>query len=410
MKKKVIIVGGGITGCVTALYLSNKKFDVSIYDQKKKIGGVLNDFHHGEEIFFNGCQYLNPDEKWFKKIFKLFNLDLKIFEHKYSSLTIFKNNSIHEKNYAIPIFNNSKNKIKLNEIEVLNLKNRINQYPKKIAKFLIDHLEKFNLNLDLLAPHNASQFYIPRVTILGQEKKLLKLKTKNKYDELFAVQRKLIFGNKKIKASIPKKGYDNFFQKFSKILEKKKVKIFLKKPVNPIWKNEKLHLKINNSEIITADHIIWTGNPTKLIENITLKKLDSAPMKIIQYSFNTKKFLNYKYTHIFSKSSSFLRFYTYKIMNKNKASLECIFEKKDIKKVKQEINKLLKKLGLKFKISKEKIYQNLSIRYSLITLKDELLINNLKDKTKQSNLICGPWDIDGRDNKINYILEKISKI
>jgi hypothetical protein len=97
-------------------------------------------------------------------------------------------------------------------------------------------------------------------------------------------------------------------------------------------------------------------------------------------------------------------------MNKNKASLECIFKKKDIKKVKQEINKLLKKLGLKFKISKEKIYQNLSIKYSLITLKDELLINNLKNKTKQSNLICGPWDIDGRDNKINYILEKISKI
>lgn len=73
-----------------------------------------------------------------------------------------------------------------------------------------------------MTPSSISQFFLSRVTILGKEKDILKLKKNKIYDQLFAVQRRHIFNNENFIASIPKKGYDRFFKKFSKILEKKK--------------------------------------------------------------------------------------------------------------------------------------------------------------------------------------------
>ena len=78
--------------------------------------------------------------------------------------------------------------------------------------------------------------------------------------------------------------------------------------------------------------------------------------------------------------------------------------------VKQEINALLKDMQINYIIDKEKIFKNSSIRFSLVTENDSRLFSQLKRQSKKSNLICGPWEICGRDKKIDYILDKISKL
>ena len=57
-----------------------------------------------------------------------------------------------------------------------------------------------------------------------------------------------------------------------------------------------------------------------------------------------------------------------------------------------------------------KIFKNSSIRFSLVTENDSKLFSKLKRQSKKSNLICGPWEIYGRDKKIDYILDKTSKL
>ena len=37
--KKIVIVGGGITGCVSAIYCAQLGFKVEIYEKKKFFGG-----------------------------------------------------------------------------------------------------------------------------------------------------------------------------------------------------------------------------------------------------------------------------------------------------------------------------------------------------------------------------------
>ena len=42
-KKHIAVVGGGITGCVTALLAAKKGLDVSLYEISDSLGGVLKD-------------------------------------------------------------------------------------------------------------------------------------------------------------------------------------------------------------------------------------------------------------------------------------------------------------------------------------------------------------------------------
>ena len=62
--KKAVVVGGGITGIATALYLNKKNFNVSIFESKDKIGGILRDTQFNNEIYYSNCQYLNKNSKW----------------------------------------------------------------------------------------------------------------------------------------------------------------------------------------------------------------------------------------------------------------------------------------------------------------------------------------------------------
>ena len=73
MKKKVAIIGSGITACACAAYLSDKNYKVEIYEKKNVIGGVLRDISLKKKIFLCGPQYFE-DSEWLKFFLKDSNL------------------------------------------------------------------------------------------------------------------------------------------------------------------------------------------------------------------------------------------------------------------------------------------------------------------------------------------------
>ena len=82
---KIVIIGGGISSCVLALFLLKNKHQVEIYEKKEDLGGILNDYNIDKEIFFRGCQYLDVDNLWFEQFCKEVKEHLNIFEHSYGS-------------------------------------------------------------------------------------------------------------------------------------------------------------------------------------------------------------------------------------------------------------------------------------------------------------------------------------
>ena len=66
--KKIFIIGGGFSGCVSALLLSELGYKVSLFEKSEKLGGASKDIVFDKQIFFNGPHYFNPNSKWLKII------------------------------------------------------------------------------------------------------------------------------------------------------------------------------------------------------------------------------------------------------------------------------------------------------------------------------------------------------
>ena len=103
MKKKIVIIGGGIIGCLTAIYLKQNNHDVTIIEKGSNLGGVLSDHKYQNQIYLKGTQYLDADSEWFKMLINLVN-DVKIFEYDYGSFTNFGTSKINSSDYALPVF------------------------------------------------------------------------------------------------------------------------------------------------------------------------------------------------------------------------------------------------------------------------------------------------------------------
>ena len=57
MKKKIIIVGGGITGSALSSIIDNKKFDIEIFDNSKTLGGIIKDINIDGDFFLMAVIY-----------------------------------------------------------------------------------------------------------------------------------------------------------------------------------------------------------------------------------------------------------------------------------------------------------------------------------------------------------------
>ena len=49
-KKKIAIIGSGITACACAMMLSKKKYKVEIYEKRRKIGGIIREIKNEKNI------------------------------------------------------------------------------------------------------------------------------------------------------------------------------------------------------------------------------------------------------------------------------------------------------------------------------------------------------------------------
>ena len=73
-KKKISIIGGGITGCAIAAHFKKKNYDVKIFEKKGYLGGILRDQESKNNFFLKGCQYLENNTSWIDSLKKEFSI------------------------------------------------------------------------------------------------------------------------------------------------------------------------------------------------------------------------------------------------------------------------------------------------------------------------------------------------
>lgn len=412
--KKIILVGGGISSCILAIFLKDKNHKVEIYEKTNSLGGVLKDYNFNDNIFFKGIQYFDVQNEWHEKFIKLFKKEFKIFEHIYGSFSEIDNKKYSTFNFAAPYFKKINLKTlptlhKLKKNKRISLEDRLSFYGPKEKSFLLNIIKRHKLDAKKISFNSAIALQMDRIAYLESTKEIIDLKKKFIFDDLYAIERFRIF-NEKLIATLPKKGFSNFLISLEKILKQKGIKIFLKQKIEPVWKGNKLCL-FSNDKFISNDHVIWSGDPSKLIQSYNGKELDSMFTRFIQVHSNiiSSNFEKNIYFQIFSEKSNITRIYLYEINNQKKISLECIVHPVNEKKILDEAAKILENFKIKIKINKNTIHQKIDTRFNILSVKDEKIIKIFLDKTKKSNLLNGAWLYYGRDNKISHFIKILNE-
>ena len=168
----------------------------------------------------------------------------------------------------------------------------------------------------------------------------------------------------------------------------------------------------NRNKKINFDYSIWCANPVPLIKSSNLGVLDNPVVNVLVLSMNVKlkEFLdNNLYLQVFSKKYNLFRIFIYKVEKKIKLSLEIIFDKKINKE--KEINFAIKTL------KQHKIFvdnydhetEKKEIRHMLFSVNDFKKFKEYEHSQFSGKILSGGWQLIGRENKINYIINNINK-
>lgn len=418
MKKKknynISIIGGGISGCITALLLSKLGHEVTLFEKKNTLGGTIGDINNDEENFLNGPQYFDDNSLWLKEIKKL-----KIFKNHFynfygsykfnkKKMNIFKSyndlfdNELTNDLFAQPITNKKFTNLNNLKKKVL-LKDRLNSYQANVRKPIEDWCQNFSKKYNNLHESCSEVLSVTRILFLKDQKLIKKLKNNNKNaNKLLG----LPIIAKEDKFSIPKNGYNDFFNSLEKIL-RKKVKIKLNSKIKVI-KNDNGNIKLyNDSELIRSDKIIWAGNPIPLLNNLGYGSFDNPVVRTKVYCANLKFKKKYSsqnfYIQVFSKKTNIFRIYIYKLKNKFKITIETFVNERFEKLNKKLLIKILKKFDIEVEIS-EAFIEKKEIRHVLITESDYNKFLKFEKEYKNKKIIGGGWHLFGRDKKIDYIM------
>lgn len=407
MKKKIAIIGGGITACACALYLVEKNYEVEVFEKKTAIGGILRDVKVENNLFLSGPQYLE-ESKWLKVFLKnkilrgLFKED----NLNYGSFTeLFDKSPVISNNFAHPTTLKKYKKINISKKN--GLTDRIECYQSNISKPLNKWIKNFNKDTDKLHTDCSKAMQIGRVFFKNSEKETLKEKKENKIkDKLLGVP----FQKKYSSFFTPKKGYDSIFNQIYKILKKKGVKFNF----NQTIKIKKINdLKIFNNKIeLKADFYIWACNPVPLIKTTQNKILDNPAVKISTFFFEVdlkKKFTSDIYFQIFSNKTKINRIFIYKFSKKLCVNIECFFDNKTrVEIIKDQAKKILKKFGYSF-LKFDLIGEKKDLRHILFTKNDLKNFTKFYQDSKYINIIPGFWEEYGREQKILKLFKEIEK-
>ena len=120
-----------------------------------------------------------------------------------------------------------------------------------------------------------------------------------------------------------------------------------------------------------------------------------------------KNFKENIYIQTFLRKYNLFRIFLYKIDKKTKMCLEIIYSKnQDMNREIKKALSILKNFGIIVK-KYSNTFDRRELRHILFTIRDLNMIQKYEKTHIANTILPGGWHIIGRDNKINFIYEKL---
>tara|TARA_A100001011_G_scaffold108460_1_gene115059 strand:+ start:1054 stop:2340 length:1287 start_codon:yes stop_codon:yes gene_type:complete len=278
MKKKIIIIGGGLTGILISKFLNKEKFDVTLVESSKNLGGYLSSIKHNKYNFDFGTHFLRETGK--KDIDKILFNKIRLKWHKFKVIPsgCYYNNNLINSNQFIDLRYNKKYQKILNEI--LNnkrlkfnfrseLERCLYDFGNTITKDIIEPIifKYCNLKLKNIKPYTIDKFALARY-VLASNENTISLKKKNRFYDKVIAYNSFNNGNAGLYNFYPKNGG---IEKFKNFFLDKNIKIIKGQKIVKIdfLKNRIRNLVLDNKKI-SADYIFSTVP----LHKISVKKKD----------------------------------------------------------------------------------------------------------------------------------------
>jgi hypothetical protein len=394
---KVTVIGGGFTGCMTALECARQGHEVSLWESADQLGGVLLDIKTEHGVYFNGCQYLRqgsveslgwPD-------------DFVEFPHEYGGVTALSNKSIRVvDDSAQPSIEGAAQILDSPSIEATALE-RLKAYG-LCATDLVQWAEPFGqlsqLDWRCLIPMQLSRLHFPEDANVPR----LKMES-HRADQLLATPRRLR-GQTAEPAWLPIGGYSQLFIKLEKTLIDLGVDIRLRSPVKPSIATGRLSLQ-SRTEAIHTDAVIWTANPQPLIKRLFGKVLDTPPIPMKLLVGDVCRGLQWQtslpyYWQIFDNNSCVVRLYVYELGGVVRFSAET-FDTVDNDTAWDDLQRVMHVCGLGDGHQLSSVVKQ--SRYVNFSPSEFKTFETLTPRMLELGVIPGGWQHYGREEKVRHI-------
>lgn len=414
---KIAIIGGGITGCITALACQEAGHDCTVYEMSGTLGGIMADLDFDGRKYFNGCHYFDRGTPWFEALLKRMDFPFEDFSHEYGAITTLENRLRVEHDYAQPAFERPAPAEVAGDpmpealSDKISVADRLQLLGPDLAKLLLDWAAPYG---DLNSFHVSTarimqlhRFYFPNDLALVRQRKL----ADRRADDMFGIPRRILSPDDPIAVgSSPATSYDDFFQKLHELLEAKGVRIVEGTPVVPKRVNACEIEFIAGREIIDADKVVWCCNPTGLFLRLGLGRLDApvTRMYVLAADLEGCTLDVPKYYHGFSLTNPIMRLYAYDPANP-KLVVEAFDTKDqaedDLQEPTRHAQEWLTAIGLDARIKPVGIKKQR--RYQFFTIDDAERFLEFDRRYGGSRIVSGRWGCYSRDGKIAEILNEL---
>lgn len=399
----VAVVGGGYTGCLTALQLLKSSHDVTLYEAGPDIGGVLRDIEDSGDIFFNGCQYLRPQSLSGSGMLKY----CQEFPHHYGSLTATGSTAARlYDDVAQPTISGP---CSLDPNRPINgsVADRLSALRKgfsEIFEWASSWGDLSKLDWRCSIPMQVSRFHFP------DDPNVVSLREVDpRITTLTAIPRGLRLPGVPIEtAFLPKGGYNIFFKLIQERLLALGGNLMLNTPIKVTHEKHRLLLR-SRGESFRHDLVVWTSNPTQPLKTLCGIKLTTPPVIMKLFfgdlpDYNPQAYPVPYYWQVFCRSSPIARVYLYKIQDKFRFTVEAFADRSDAL-AREHIEDLPNLLGLgSSMIVRGSISQKRYINFST----DEYnAAEQMTPYLVSLGLIPGGWFCYGREEKVSFVLGHI---
>ncbi|MFF7107630.1 NAD(P)-binding protein [Pseudomonas sichuanensis] len=406
---KIAIVGGGITGCLSALSLHDQGHDVSVYEAAEVLGGIHRDLLVGEEVYFQNCQYLNVGSDAIAIAKKLPGLKLVEFPHRYGSVNDFFGQAIRHDNFAQVVVP-GKPKFQFTDSTFLNLHERLSAYTPEVSLELLGWARRFGDPLDLEVS-NCHHMQLGRIYYPDALDYVVAEKQRSATaDDLLGVPRNCFEPPLPVQeAALPVKGYNDFFERVEAEFQRRGIAVNLRAPVVPLMAEGQLSFQTRR-EPIKADITVWCANPTALAHAVLGVRLDTPVINAFNLvgKIEGDQPRDPVYYQAFCKDMPFTRIFSYDL-NGPKVTVEGFLEADaDIEQLQSAAELLMTRLGWTCRMIDPAFMRQK--RYVLLTLRDKQLLDQLSVLLEQNSVIPGGWQYYGRDAKIASIQASFQRV